>query len=89
MIKFTEAKLEQAIIQLLGEQGYTYVSGESIARSASDVLIKEDLINYLKKRYQSKAITDAEINSIVRQLELMSHSDLYGSNKKLDRKSVV
>ncbi|MBD3668545.1 MAG: type I restriction endonuclease subunit R [Kangiella sp.] len=81
-MKFTEAKLEQAIIQLLGEQGYTYASGESITLSALDVLIKEDLVNYLKKRYQSKNITEKEVNSIVLQLELMSHSDLYESNKK-------
>lgn len=29
---FTEAKLEQAIIELLGEQGYPHSVGEHIAR---------------------------------------------------------
>ena len=31
-IKFTEAKLEQAIIELLGEQGFTHVLGETLVR---------------------------------------------------------
>lgn len=80
-MKFTEAKLEEAIIQLLGEQGFSYVSGELLTRSASDVLIKEDLVKYLNDRYQSQGITDSEVQTIVRQLELMSHADLYESNK--------
>ena len=80
-MKFTEAKLEDAIIQLLGEQGFSYVSGESLTRPASDVLIKEDLVKYLHDRYQSQGITDSEVQTIVRQLELMSHADLYESNK--------
>lgn len=32
-MKFTEAKLEQAIIELLGEQGYDYLAGEQLARA--------------------------------------------------------
>lgn len=38
-MKFTEARLEQAIIELLGKQGYPHVLGETIsgnrARSSS------------------------------------------------------
>lgn len=43
-MKFTEAKLEDAIISLLEAEGYPHVCGDSIQRtSVSDVLIKADL----------------------------------------------
>ena len=34
--KFTEAKLEEAIIALLGEQGFPHVTGDTLARSGSN-----------------------------------------------------
>ena len=43
-MKVTEAKLEQAIIDLLGEQGYPHVVGSDIDRGKNgleEVLIKE------------------------------------------------
>ena len=36
-MKFTEAQLEQAIISLLGEQGYPYVSGSSMVRTEEEL----------------------------------------------------
>ena len=51
-MKFTEADLEEALISLLQEEGYAPVHGSEIARASSnEVLIKEDLENYLTKRY--------------------------------------
>ncbi|MFD2256307.1 hypothetical protein ACFSSA_06450 [Luteolibacter algae] len=42
-MKFTEAQLETAIIELLAAEGYPHVLGEAIARRLQEVLIKEDL----------------------------------------------
>lgn len=81
MSKFTEAKLEEAIIELLQNEGYTYVNGNAIARSENEVLIKDDLRTYLLNRYQNDKITANEIDSIIRRLETFSASDLYESNK--------
>ena len=87
MGKFTEAKLEHAIIQLLGEQGYPHVLGDTLSNGAegsrgpTEVLIKGDLRAYLNKQYRSDGITDSEIERVIRQLELLSASDLYDSNK--------
>lgn len=86
---FTEAKLEQAIIDLLGEhqdaQGKTYYPhhlGDSIPRSSnSDVLIEADLRAYLAHHYQADGITENEITRILKQLESLPASDLYASNK--------
>ena len=46
-MKFTEAKLEQAIISHLQAEGYTYVSGKEIIRDPAEVLLKEDLKDFL------------------------------------------
>jgi len=54
-MKFTEQKLETAIIELLGEQGYPHVLGEAIERSPSEVLIKDDLRNFLKTQKGSES----------------------------------
>lgn len=65
-MKFTEQKLETAIVELLGEQGYPHVLGEAIELSAcdaqagrqpQDVLIKDDLRTFLSKQYADDGIT--------------------------------
>jgi len=80
-MKFTEAKLEEAIIELLGEQGYPYVRGCDIKRDNTDVLIKADLSQYLAKKYAGDNITPGEIDLIIKQIESLPASDLYDSNK--------
>ena len=81
-MKFTEEQLEKAIIQLLGEQDYPHVSGSDIKRIPEQVVIKKDLQSYLATRYRAEGITKAEIDSVVRQLTMLSASDLYDSNKQ-------
>lgn len=80
-MKFTEAQLEAAIIELLGDQGYPYISGSDLARQPEQVLIKDDLRAYLANRYAADEITTGEIDSIILQLETLPVGDLYESNK--------
>ena len=40
-MKFTESKLEEAILELLAKEGYPHVLGGAIERELHDVLIKE------------------------------------------------
>ena len=82
-MKFTEAQLEQAIIDLLGEEGYPHVLGGTIQRNADEVLIKEDLKRFLNERYSGDGITPTEIELIIRKLEVLPASDLYGNNKAI------
>jgi len=42
IVKFTEAKLEEAIIQMLRDQGYPYTRGPDLGREPNDVLIRSD-----------------------------------------------
>ncbi len=83
MGKFTEEKLELAFIELLEKQGFTYQYGKEIVREESEVLLKEDLKEYLKNRYANENITDSEIAGIVRKLESYPASDLYDTNKAI------
>jgi type I restriction enzyme, R subunit len=83
MSKFTEDRLEQAIVDLLGQEGCSHILGEALIREPNDVLIKEDLKKFLSQKYSAEKITSGEIDSIVRKLEVLSSSDLYGSNKIL------
>ena len=82
-MKFTEAQLEQAFIELLAAENILYLAGNAIERNESEVLIKADLKNYLASQYQANGITTAEIDSIVRKLEVYPSSDLYESNKAI------
>jgi type I restriction enzyme R subunit len=82
-MKFTEDRLEQAIIELLVKEGYSYSRGDAIERAPNDVLIKADLRESLAKRYQSEGITAYEIEQIIHKLEYLPASDLYDSNKAI------
>ncbi len=83
MSKFTEAKLEEAIIALLEEQGYPHLKGEAITRQSNEVLIKADLQTFLAEQYAADNITSGEIESIIHRLERMPAADLYDSNKAI------
>ncbi|MEN5406353.1 type I restriction endonuclease subunit R [Aliarcobacter butzleri] len=83
MSKFTEEKLELAFIELLENQGITYTFGKDIVRSSNEVLLEDDLKEYLKNRYKSENIRESEIAGIVRKLQNYPASDLYDSNKAI------
>lgn len=85
MRRFNEASLEQVVIERLEENGFTYVYGEEIEREATDVLIREDLISYLKKQYPE--LTEAERARFIKTLDNYSagESALYDSNRDIMR----
>ncbi|STU76228.1 type I site-specific deoxyribonuclease, HsdR family [Klebsiella pneumoniae] len=81
-LSFSEAKLEQAIIELLQDQGYQHLIGDDVPRSSLDqVIIEDDLRHYLAARYQADGITEEEIQRLIKQLTTLPASDLYESNK--------
>ena len=89
-MKFTEAQLESAIIELLEAEGYPHVLGEAIdppdgatGRQPQEVLIKADLRAFLAKQYAADHITPQEIEAVINQLEAYSAADLYESNKAI------
>ncbi len=81
MNKFTEEKLEKAFAELLGQEGFSHHLGITISRKPDEVLIEEDLRNFLLTQYASQGITVNEVKSIILQLKSLPASDLYESNK--------
>jgi type I restriction enzyme R subunit len=80
-MKFSEEKLEKAFTELLGQEGFPHHPGITIARRPDEVLIEEDLRNFLLTQYAAEGITGNEVNSIILQLKSLPASDLYESNK--------
>jgi len=80
-MKFTEEKLEKAFTELLGQEGFPHHLGITISRNTDEVLIEEDLQNFLLTQYAHQGITITEAKSIILQLKSLPASDLYESNK--------
>ena len=84
-MKFTEEKLEKAFTELLAQEGFTHQHGITITRKPDEVLIEEDLKNFLLKQYEPQGITVNEVKSIILQLKSLPASDIYESNKTFMR----
>ena len=79
--KFAEEDLENAIIDLILEhKNYLFIHGESIHRKYDEVLLKDDLKNFLLKKYPD--LDNSEINSIISRLENTPFSNLYEGNRE-------
>jgi type I restriction enzyme, R subunit len=66
-MKFTEEKLEQVFIELLGQQGIPHVHGSAISRNPDEVLIESDLKTFLQSQYENEQLTKNESSQIIRQ----------------------
>lgn len=58
--KYYESDYEEALIQLLEEQGWEYTYGGNISRNNRDVLLTDDLKAYLQSRYSELTRDDTE-----------------------------
>jgi type I restriction enzyme R subunit len=81
-MKFTEEKLENVFCQLLAQEGYPHSLGETLQRPPDEVLLEDDLRDFLHQRYKNQRITNTEISSILLDLKSLPLSDLNESNKR-------
>ena len=79
--KFTEAELEQAIIELFLRQGYSHICGENIHRRYENILLLDDLRLFLTARYAAESLSDVEIQKIINKLNLINATPLYIGNR--------
>jgi type I restriction enzyme, R subunit len=84
-MKFTEEKLENAFTELLGNENFPHRFGNTIKRALDEVMIEEDLQNFLLNQYQTEGLTATEAKSIILQLKTLPATDLYQSNKTFMR----
>ncbi|WP_191567594.1 type I restriction endonuclease subunit R [Metabacillus idriensis] len=82
-MKFTEESLEKAVLELFEAENYQHESGMYIHKEISDVLLRGDIKTFLLNRYSNDDITTNEIDSIIRQMEVLPSSALYDSNKAI------
>ena len=80
MANFNEHALELSIIELLRNKGYIHQTGSELLREKSEVLLVDDLKEYLHTRYASDELTESEIDSIILSLRTVGGT-LYESNK--------
>ncbi len=78
---YTEERLEKAVIELFESVQIPHFHGETIHKEISDVLLRDDLKQFLFTQYADKNITPNEVQSFIRQLDLLPSSSLYDSNK--------
>ena len=64
--KYYESDYEEALIDLLKEQGWEYTFGGDIHRNNREVLLNDDLKTYLQKRYNE--LTNSDIEEIINKL---------------------
>ena len=84
MTNFNEHALEMSIMQLFKDEGYTYVSGDQIHRERTEVLLIDDLKQYLYNRYAKDGITLSEVDGIILFLRNISGT-IYEANKEVYR----
>ena len=80
MAYFNEHALEMSIMELFQDEGYLYLCGDKIHRERSEVLLADDLKQYLYNRYAKDGITPNEVESIVFSLRTISGT-IYEANK--------
>ena len=78
-----EAQLELSVMELFQAEGYEYISGDSVLRETTEVLLKDDLQAYLLAKYATDGITQSEVESIIFSLVRASHDPLYDANREM------
>lgn len=85
MKKFTEAQLESAFAELIAKEGYPHYLGNTLNRAEDEVVLTDDLREFLLEKYEKQNLTESEVNSIILQIKTLPASDLYESNKRFMR----
>lgn len=80
MVNFNEHSLEMSIMELFKDEEYVYVNGQQVHRERTEVLLIEDLKNYLFHRYSTDGITLDEVNRVISMLRNISGT-IYEANK--------
>ncbi len=79
-MSFNEHALEMSIIELLQSKGYIHQTGSELIREKSEVLLIDDIKEYLRTRYALDELTESEIDSIILSLRTAGGT-LYEANK--------
>jgi type I restriction enzyme R subunit len=62
---FDEESLESLFMEEFEARGYEHINGETIRREETDIIIADDLKEYLRRRYRKENLLDVEINMVL------------------------
>lgn len=82
MPNFNEHSLEMSIMELFRDQDYTYLNGKQIHRVRTEILLVEDVKQFLCNRYAKDCITANEVEGIILMLRNTSGT-IYEANKAI------
>ena len=80
--KFTEAELENAIIELFIQEGYEHITGSELQGQSNDTLLLEDLREFILTRYADEHLSETELQTIINKLSLINSTSLYVENRE-------
>ena len=78
---FTEAQLEEAIIELFQAEEYDYTDGNTLRRDYEEILLKDDLRDFIATRYSNENLSETEMTKIMNRLEHINAAPLYIGNR--------
>lgn len=79
--KFNEDSLEKSIISLFEDKGYEYITGRDITKNYEEVLLVDDLKEFIRNKYNNQNITDVYFDKIFNKLRRINGISLYERNK--------
>ena len=68
---FDEVALERAIIELFKREGYEHLNGNEIHRTLDEILLLDDLRNFISTRYANENLSATELQTIENKLSLI------------------
>lgn len=80
--KFNESELESAIVELFQREGYEHIDGEKIQRNSSEVLLTDDLREFILNRYAKENLSETELQKIINKISLINSAPLYVGNRE-------
>ncbi len=75
-----ESEYEKVVCDYFKEQGYEHLYGPNIHRKLDEILLEDDLRNFLNERYSSENLSE-EIERIINKIKLIPSSPLYEGNR--------
>lgn len=77
--KLFESDFEEAVIELMKAQGWTYSHGDTLHRQLTEPLLLDDLRAYLSAEYGHKGLNAQDIDNVVAKLSLSSGESDYAA----------
>lgn len=77
--KMFESEYEKAFIELLQNEGWQYTHGETLHRKYNDVIIEDDMRQFLDWNYTDQGLTEDDYNVIIARMRNVGEATDYTS----------